>query len=204
MKVAVIGSRSLRINDMRFYIPSATTEIVSGGAKGVDKAAEDFARKKELKYTEFLPEYEKYARAAPLRRNEKIIDYADLVVALWNSKSKGTQYVINLCKQTDKPLIVYHITEDEAGLDEISDCEYHNFNVLSDEVLKEIIMAELDGETESDVDIELINASIDAILTNKYEPIFKLVSKEKLAESFDKYYDMLFKDIIDKCNQDEI
>ena len=204
MKVAVIGSRSLRINDMRFYIPSATTEIVSGGAKGVDKAAEDFARKKELKYTEFLPEYEKYARAAPLRRNEKIIDYADLVVALWNSKSKGTQYVINLCKQTDKPLIVYHITEDEAGLDEISDCEYHNFNVLSDEVLKEIIMAELDGETESDVDIELINASIDAVLTNKYEPIFKLVSKEKLAESFDKYYDMLFKDIIDKCNQDEI
>ena len=189
---------------MRFYIPSATTEIVSGGAKGVDKAAEDFARKKELKYTEFLPEYEKYARAAPLRRNEKIIDYADLVVALWNSKSKGTQYVINLCKQTDKPLIVYHITEDEAGLDEISDCEYHNFNVLSDEVLKEIIMAELDGETESDVDIELINASIDAVLTNKYEPIFKLVSKEKLAESFDKYYDMLFKDIIDKCNQDEI
>ena len=204
MKVAVIGSRSLRINDMRFYIPSATTEIVSGGAKGVDKAAEDFARKKELKYTEFLPEYEKYARAAPLRRNEKIIDYADVVVALWNSKSKGTQYVINLCKQTDKPLIVYHITEDEAGLDEISDCEYHNFNVLSDEVLKEIIMDELDGETESDVDIELINASIDAVLTNKYEPIFKLVSKEKLAESFDKYYDMLFKDIIDKCNQDEI
>lgn len=204
MKVAVIGSRSLRINDMRFYIPSATTEIVSGGAKGVDKAAEDFARKKELKYTEFLPEYEKYARAAPIRRNDKIIEYADLVVALWNSKSKGTQYVINLCKQTDKPLIVYHITEDEAGLDEISDCEYHNFNVLSDEVLKEIIIAELDGETESDVDIELINASIDAILTNKDEPIFKLVSKEKLAESFDKYYDMLFKDIIDKCNQDEI
>ena len=204
MKVAVIGSRSLRINDMRFYIPSATTEIVSGGAKGVDKAAEDFARKKELKYTEFLPEYEKYARAAPIRRNDKIIEYADLVVALWNSKSKGTQYVINLCKQTDKPLIVYHITEDEAGLDEISDCEYHNFNALSNEMLKEIIMAELDGETESDVDIELINASIDAVLTNKYEPIFKLVSKEKLAESFDKYYDMLFKDIIDKCNQDEI
>ena len=48
-------------------------------------------------------------------------------------------------------------------------------------MLKKIIIAELDAKT--DVDTELINASIDAILSTKYEPIFKHVDKEELAKS---------------------
>ena len=34
MKVAIIGSRNLYVNDLQKFIPSETTEIVSGGAKG--------------------------------------------------------------------------------------------------------------------------------------------------------------------------
>ena len=40
MKVAVVGSRNLNIKSIKYYIPAAATEIVSGGAKGVDAAAE--------------------------------------------------------------------------------------------------------------------------------------------------------------------
>lgn len=32
MRVAVIGSRNLRIDDLEKYLPENTTEIVSGGA----------------------------------------------------------------------------------------------------------------------------------------------------------------------------
>ena len=36
MKLAIIGSRSLTINNLEDYIPPNTVEIISGGAKGID------------------------------------------------------------------------------------------------------------------------------------------------------------------------
>lgn len=36
MKVAVIGSRNLTVDNLGDYLPSETTEIVSGGAIGID------------------------------------------------------------------------------------------------------------------------------------------------------------------------
>ena len=65
MKVAVIGSRSLCISTLENYLPEDTTEIVSGGAKGIDFCAKQYAESHSVKYTEFLPEYEKYKKAAP-------------------------------------------------------------------------------------------------------------------------------------------
>ena len=69
MKIAVIGSRGLKVNDLEKYLPKDVTEIVSGGARGIDKCAREYAVANGLKLTEFLPEYEKYGRVAPLRRN---------------------------------------------------------------------------------------------------------------------------------------
>ena len=79
MKVAVIGSRNLQVWDLENYLPEGTTEIVSGGARGIDTCARRYALAHGLKLTEFLPEYHKYGRGAPLRRNLQIIDYADTV-----------------------------------------------------------------------------------------------------------------------------
>lgn len=183
MKVAVVGSRNLHIDDMRFYIPAVTTEIVSGGAKGVDKFARELAIKKNLEYTEFLPEYEKYGRAAPLKRNNEIIDYADIVVAIWDGKSKGTKYTTDRCKKTNKSLIIYYVTDDEKGLDEIYDCEYINLEFLGVEPLKKTIIAELDGETDTDIDIGLIDACVDAILINKRTAIITHTEKETLDKN---------------------
>ena len=81
-------------------------EIVSGGAKGVDACARAYARANHLKLTEFLPEYQKYGRAAPLHRNLQIIEYADAVLAFWDGKSKGTKYVIEQCKKKNKKVTV--------------------------------------------------------------------------------------------------
>ena len=99
MKVAVIGSRGLTINDLGKYLPEDTTEIVSGGAKGIDTCARNYALSHDLKLTEFLPEYNKYGRGAPLKRNLQIIEYADVVIAFWDGKSRGTKYVIDNCKK---------------------------------------------------------------------------------------------------------
>ena len=107
MRVAVIGSRGLQVNHLEDYLPEGVTEIVSGGAKGIDTSAKDYALAHGLALTEFLPEYKKYGRGAPLRRNITIIEYADLVLAFWDGRSRGTKYVIDNCKKRNIPVAVY-------------------------------------------------------------------------------------------------
>ena len=107
MKVAVIGSRELKVNNLEKYLPEEVTEIVSGGARGIDTSAREYALKNNIKLKEFLPEYEKYGRAAPLKRNMQIIDYADMVLAFWDGKSKGTKFVIDNCKRIGKRVRIF-------------------------------------------------------------------------------------------------
>jgi hypothetical protein len=107
MKVAVIGSRGLAVPDLKKYLPPETTEIVSGGAKGVDTSAREYAAANGLKLTEFLPEYDKYGRGAPLKRNITIIEYADVVLAFWDGRSRGTKFVIDNCKKMGVPVKVF-------------------------------------------------------------------------------------------------
>ena len=98
MKVAVVGSRGLTVSNLEKYLPDGVTEIVSGGAKGIDTCAREYAITNGIKLTEYLPEYKKYGRSAPLKRNITIIEYADLVLAFWDGTSRGTKYVIDNCK----------------------------------------------------------------------------------------------------------
>lgn len=107
MKVAVIGSRGLCVNDLGKYLPEGTTEIVSGGAKGVDTSAKEYALSHGIKLTEFLPEYKKYGRGAPLKRNITIIEYADVVLAFWDGHSRGTKYVIDNCRKRNIPARIF-------------------------------------------------------------------------------------------------
>ena len=110
MKVGVIGSRGLTVDNLEQYLPENTTEIVSGGAKGIDTCARKYAISHGIKLTEFLPEYSRYGRGAPLKRNLKIIEYADVVIAFWDMQSKGTKNVIENCKKLNVKVDV-HIIE---------------------------------------------------------------------------------------------
>lgn len=107
MKVAVIGSRGLSVTDLGRYLPENTTEIVSGGAKGVDTSAREYALSHDIKLTEFLPEYTRFGRSAPLKRNITIIEYADIVLAFWDGKSRGTKFVIDNCLRLGVEVRVY-------------------------------------------------------------------------------------------------
>lgn len=107
MKVAVIGSRGLSVGDLGRYLPENTTEIVSGGAKGVDTSAREYALAHGIKLTEFLPEYTRFGRSAPLKRNITIIEYSDIVLAFWDGKSRGTKFVIDNCRKLGVEVRVY-------------------------------------------------------------------------------------------------
>ena len=110
MKVAVIGSRGLTVLNLGEYLPEGTDEIVSGGAKGIDASAHEYAQSHGIRLTEFLPEYDKYGRSAPLRRNITIIEHADLVLAFWDGSSRGTAFVIQKCREMNVPVKMFKPT----------------------------------------------------------------------------------------------
>lgn len=99
MRVAVIGSRGLTVNNLEKYLPDGTDEIISGGAVGIDQCAKEYALSHGIKLTEFLPEYGIYGRTAPLVRNITIIKNSDIVPAFWDGKSHGTKFVIDKCRE---------------------------------------------------------------------------------------------------------
>ena len=101
MKIAIVGSRNIVTIDIGKYV-SNDDEIVSGGAVGVDRCAAEYAQKNGLKLTEFLPQYDRYGRAAPIVRNKQIVDYADKIIVFWNGTSKGSRSVINYAEKVGK------------------------------------------------------------------------------------------------------
>lgn len=102
MKLAIIGSRNLVVENLEDYIPENVTEIVSGGARGIDTCAKEYAIRNGIKLTEFLPEYSKYGRVAPLKRNEQIAEYADEALVFWDGLSRGTQYTVKCFEELNK------------------------------------------------------------------------------------------------------
>ena len=110
MKVAVVGSRGIVLDDLGKYLPCSCSEIISGGATGVDTCAAEYARSHGIKLTEYLPDYRKYGRAAPIVRNKMIVEAADCVIAFWDGSSRGTLSVIGYCKKRSKPCTVLIIS----------------------------------------------------------------------------------------------
>ena len=107
MKVAVIGSRTLTVQNLEKYLPEGTSEIISGGAKGIDACARAFAVKNGIPLTEYLPDYKMYGRAAPIVRNVAIIKSADIVLAFWDGHSRGTGFVLRKCREYGVPFRLY-------------------------------------------------------------------------------------------------
>lgn len=106
MKVAIVGSRKLRV-DIGQYVPDGATEIISGGAKGIDSLAEAYAREKGLPLRVFRPQPEILGKMAFLVRNDQIVDAADLIVAIWDGSSPGTRYTISRAQRLGKPVQIH-------------------------------------------------------------------------------------------------
>ena len=109
MKVLVIGSRTAENIDISEYIPKDASVIISGGAKGIDTLAEIYADSHGLEKIIIKPNYRRYGKAAPLKRNEEMVDLADKIIIFWDGKSRGTKYTLNYAMKSHKPIQVYSI-----------------------------------------------------------------------------------------------
>ena len=74
------------------------TEVVSGGARGVDQLGERWARDNGCQVKRFLPNWSRDGKAAGHIRNRQMGDYADALVAIWDGKSRGTAGMIEYAR----------------------------------------------------------------------------------------------------------
>jgi len=100
VKVAIIGTRNatnFNYKKIAEHLPQECSVIISGGAVGVDSAAEEYAQAYNIPFYKILPNYKLYGRNAPLVRDTQIVNEADLVLAFWDMKSRGTSFTIAEC-----------------------------------------------------------------------------------------------------------
>lgn len=108
-KVAIVGSRDYpRLDLVRQFVRNLPENaiVVSGGARGVDKTAQNEAEKHGWTTEIFPADWSKHGRAAGYIRNQDIVDAADVVVAFWDGQSRGTYHTINLAYEAGKEVIV--------------------------------------------------------------------------------------------------
>jgi hypothetical protein len=112
MRIGVIGSRSFldyKLLEMTLNKISDRTQIssiISGGAKGADSLAEQYANLNNIDTTIFKPDWS-FGKGAAAIRNIKIVENSDIIVAFWDGVSKGTKMTIDIA--TSKNIKVFKV-----------------------------------------------------------------------------------------------
>ncbi len=117
MKLLIAGSRSIGTFDPEKYVPSDTALIISGGAAGIDTAAEQYADAHRISKLILRPRYDLYGRAAPIKRNEEMVDAADAVLIIWDGISRGTKHTAEYARKQGKAVTVV-VVENSEGQNE--------------------------------------------------------------------------------------
>lgn len=106
MKVIIAGSRTFNNFDLLLekcdhYLQAQApnVEIVSGQATGADKLGETYAQLKGYPIAKFPADWDTHGKSAGYKRNVRMAEYADALIAFWDGKSKGTKHMINIARE---------------------------------------------------------------------------------------------------------
>ena len=111
VKVAIVGSRHFpemdRVRDFVERLPAGAI-VVTGGASGVDATAGRAARDRALGLIKLPPRFEETTDpGASARRNQELIDSADVLVAFWDGQSEGTRKTVDRALESGREVHVF-------------------------------------------------------------------------------------------------
>ena len=120
MKTIIAGCRDIddwgivqkAIEDSGFG--PGTTEVVSGGAQGVDASGEGIAELHGIPVKRFPADWKKHGKSAGPIRNREMAKYADRLIAVWDGKSRGTKNMIDEMQALGKPVYVSYFKRFEG------------------------------------------------------------------------------------------
>lgn len=120
MYVAIVGSREFgdleQVVEFVNALPAGTV-VVSGGARGVDSIAEAAAKRRGLETCIYPADWLRWGKAAGIRRNVDIVNKADVIVAFWDGRSRGTEYTIELARAKGKLVHVVSAGDPLPGIE---------------------------------------------------------------------------------------
>ncbi len=118
-KLAVVGSREWKnremIEDLLNEVKNDIEIIISGGARGADTFAVDWAKKNGVPFEEKKANWRpdgpegRFDKGAGFKRNIEIVKACDRLLCFWDKISKGTQNSVDHAIRLKKPYVV--ITE---------------------------------------------------------------------------------------------
>ena len=105
MRVIIAGGRDIwdadavcqAIDDSGFKI----TEIVCGGAPGVDTMGWRYGVWNDILVAHFPADWDTFGKAAGPIRNAEMAQYAEALIAVWDGHSKGTEDMIKQAVTND-------------------------------------------------------------------------------------------------------
>ena len=120
MKLGITGSRTNTTFDFTelfcrknkdfnaFLGRRRITSIITGGARGIDRQAELCAGKLKIPCRVIHPDYARYHKGAPLKRNLQIIAESDALLVVWNGNpnSPGTVFTAQHALKAGKSVFV--------------------------------------------------------------------------------------------------
>ena len=111
MKVIIAGSRTINDYDILEKAIKRSlfniTEIVSGGARGIDTLAIEYAKNNNIKYVIFPANWVLHGKKAGYLRNIEMSVYSDGLIAIWDCISKGTSHMIDISIKKHLEIFIY-------------------------------------------------------------------------------------------------
>jgi len=77
-------------------------------------AAEAYADSHRISKHVIRPDYLRHGKSAPLIRNQRIVNLAELIIAFWDGESGGTAYTLKYARQLGKPIKLYKISDKKS------------------------------------------------------------------------------------------
>ena len=113
--IGIVGSRTFTNREKAFLVMAKLSElrgisiasIISGGAKGADSIAEEYAKSNRIPIKIHRADWKKYGKIAGFIRNAYIINDSDIIVAFWDMKSRGTLDDIEKAESAGKHIFIY-------------------------------------------------------------------------------------------------
>lgn len=111
MRLVIAGSRTIKMTTDelaqimdRYQLFHKVTEIISGGAQGVDLTAQKLAAEEGIEFRLEVAPWAKYGKAAGPMRNRKMALLGDALLLIWDGKSRGSANMKKQMEDLDKPI----------------------------------------------------------------------------------------------------
>lgn len=90
----------------RSDILDGISEVIEGGARGVDTIARWWAQGMGIKVTTIRANWKLHGKRAGYLRNATMVQEADQAIVVWDGKSPGTRHTIDLLLTTGTPSVI--------------------------------------------------------------------------------------------------